>query len=95
MGGSGENMVGRISIMAAAISFVATAGASAQDAASEKLSRDCNRIYIGLCKDIKRGPEMLGKCFEKHPAMDKKIPSRCTVDFQSNIEGYNDAKSQR
>jgi hypothetical protein len=59
----------------------------------EALSRDCNKIYRKLCKDIPAGPEMLGKCYEKHTNLDSRIPENCTADFQTNIENYNEAKS--
>ena len=71
--------------------LVWASGASAQGAAAERISRECNRVYVSLCKDIKQGPEMLGQCFKRHPSIADKIPARCTEDFQLNIENYNDA----
>ncbi len=63
------------------------AGAAAED----KRSRDCNEIYVGLCKGFEPGPEMLGRCFDKRPAIADKIPSKCVADFQTNIENYHEA----
>jgi len=59
----------------------------------EALSRECNKVYRKLCRDIPVGPEMLGKCYEKHSDLDSRIPEKCAADFQTNIENYNDAKS--
>lgn len=63
------------------------AGAAAED----KRSRDCNEIYVELCKGFKPGPEMLGRCFDKRPAIADKIPSKCVADFQTNVENYHEA----
>jgi hypothetical protein len=82
-------------VLAIGVWLTASPRSAAQDAETERLSRECNKIYAGLCKDIKRGPEMLGKCFEKHPEIADKIPAKCEADFQLNVEGYNDAKGQR
>jgi hypothetical protein len=82
-------------VLAIGVSLTGSPPCAAQDAETERLSRECNKIYAGLCKDIKRGPEMLGKCFERHPGIADKIPAKCEADFQLNIEGYNDAKRQQ
>ncbi|MFO1114894.1 MAG: hypothetical protein U1E28_04370 [Beijerinckiaceae bacterium] len=68
---------------------------SAGQAQEERLVRECNAIYEKLCKGIKKGPEMLGQCFEKRPAIQGKIPDKCAADFQTNIENYNEAKGQQ
>ncbi|MBU6528477.1 hypothetical protein OGR47_16095 [Methylocystis sp. MJC1] len=60
-------------------------------AAEEKLSNECNDIYAELCKGFKPGPDMLGRCSDKRPAIADKIPPKCIADFQTNIENYHEA----
>jgi hypothetical protein len=75
------------------ICALAAAGAArAQDDAYEKTSKKCNPIYVRLCHGIKPGPLMLGKCFEKRPSIEKRIPAMCRENFQTSIENYNDAR---
>ncbi len=62
-------------------------------AQDEALSKKCNAIYVKLCKGIKPGPSLVGKCNEKRPKVAGKIPAECVEDFQSAVEGYNDSKS--
>jgi hypothetical protein len=66
-------------------------GASTGALEEEKLSRECNRIYVELCAGFKPGPEMLGRCFDKRPAIADKIPPKCIADFQTNVENYHEA----
>jgi hypothetical protein len=54
-------------------------------------SRDCNAVYAELCKDFPSGPEQLGRCFDKRPAIADKVPPKCVSDFQTNIENYHQA----
>lgn len=61
----------------------------------EKLSRECNAIYVELCKGFERGPEMLGRCFDKRPAIADKVPAKCLADFQTNVENYHEAMGGR
>jgi len=70
-------------------------GAGPAMAAEEKLSRACNAIYVELCKGVKPGPEMLGQCFDKRPAVADRVPKKCVADFQTNIENYHDAMGAR
>ena len=58
------------------------------------ISKECNAAYVRLCTGFRPGPEMLGRCFAKRPTIADKIPAKCTEDFQTNIENYNDAKKQ-
>ncbi|WP_036293404.1 hypothetical protein [Methylosinus sp. PW1] len=58
----------------------------------EKLSRECNAIYVSLCKGFAPGPEMLGDCFDARPEIADEIPQKCVADFQTNVENYHQAK---
>ena len=66
-------------------------GAGAAANAEERLVRDCNAIYAGLCKGFKEGPEMLGRCFSARPEIADKVPPKCIADFQTNIENFHEA----
>jgi hypothetical protein len=57
----------------------------------EAQSRACNAIYADLCKDFPPGPERLGHCYDKRPAIADRIPAKCVADFQTNIENYHQA----
>jgi hypothetical protein len=57
----------------------------------EAQSRACNAVYAKLCKDFPPGPERLGRCFDKRPAIADKVPATCVADFQTNIENYHQA----
>lgn len=70
-------------------------GAGAGAAAEERLSRECNAIYAGLCKGFAAGPEMLGRCADARPEIADKIPQKCVADFQTNVENYHEAKGAR
>jgi hypothetical protein len=59
--------------------------------AEDARSRDCNAVYAELCKDFPAGPEQLGRCFDKRPAIADKVPPKCVSDFQTNIENYHQA----
>lgn len=82
-------------ITLAVYALMAYAPAMAQDATGEALSRECNAAYVRECKGIKRGPELVGKCFEKYPNILAKIPKKCEADFQTNVENYREAKGQK
>ncbi|TDX67084.1 hypothetical protein EDE12_101626 [Methylosinus sp. sav-2] len=58
----------------------------------EKLSRECNAIYVSLCKGFPPGPEMLGGCFDARPEIADEVPQECVADFQTNVENYHEAK---
>lgn len=64
-------------------------------AGEEQLSRECNEVYIKLCKGFERSPEMLGRCFDKRPAIADKVPAKCLADFQTNVENYHEAMGSR
>ena len=65
---------------------------TASQAAGKKNSPTCEQIYARLCKGFKRGPEMVGACNRARPSVGDKIPDKCTADFQSKVEGYEDVK---
>jgi hypothetical protein len=79
-----------LAAMICAAALLAGAPAYALDK-EEKLARECNRIYVKLCRGIKPGPTMIGECANKKPDLESKIPAKCVTDFQTNVENYNDA----
>lgn len=68
---------------------LADGGSGAQQ--EDARARDCNAIYASLCRDFPPGPEQLGRCYDRRPAIADKVPAECIADFQTNIENYHQA----